>query len=109
MCSYHTSNENNEYDMGEANHGIRSTETWVYEGDDEKHKRHKRKCCVQCPNSHVVDGKLVKFHRATKYYCPACNVFLHPECFATYHREKGFDIVLIDDVETFVTPLERER
>jgi hypothetical protein len=110
MCSYRASNENgdNEERMGEGHNGIELTNIWVEYTDNMGRpcKRRERNSCQQCPNLRA-DGK--KFHRTTQYFCPACDVFLHPRCFAAYHKEHGFDIVLIDDVETFVTPLERKR
>ena len=109
MCSYRASNENVDINklMGEG-HGIELTNMWVDYTNDKGRpaKRRERQSCQQCPNLRA-DGK--KFHRTTQYFCPACDVFLHPRCFAAYHKEKGFDIVLIDDVETFVTPQERKR
>mgnify|MGYP001091187854 CR=1 FL=1 len=48
--------------------------------------KRKRLCCVQCPNK--VGGRR-DHKRRTQYYCPECDVALHPECSDLYHQTRG--------------------
>ena len=41
---------------------------------------------AQCPNK--VGGRR-DHKRRTQYYCPECDVALHPECSDLYHQTRG--------------------
>ena len=49
---------------------------------------HRRKVsdCRQCPRT---VGVAQNRQRRTTYYCNKCEVVLHPECFGSYHAERG--------------------
>ena len=47
--------------------------------------RRKQLDCRECSNSTDVGDKRKKESRHTPYYCTACKVSFHPECFAKWH------------------------
>ena len=45
--------------------------------------------CRGCKNSIDIGGTRLKISRHTSYYCTACRVCFHPECFAKWHYENS--------------------
>ena len=45
--------------------------------------------CRQCPNTYEEGGIRYDVSRKTTYYCSKCKIFLHPQCFTSWHDENG--------------------
>jgi hypothetical protein len=56
-------------------------------------EQRKRCNCRNCPNHRVIDMKRVRVARQTTYYCPTCQIFLHPECFNEWHEVHGENFI----------------
>jgi hypothetical protein len=62
-------------------------------------EQRKRCNCRNCPNHRVIDMKRVRVARQTTYYCPTCQIFLHPECFNEWHEVHGENFIPSRKVE----------
>ena len=56
-------------------------------------RRRKTGKCRQCPNVKEINGITHDVIRRTNYYCSHCKVHFHPQCFATWHEQKGYNFV----------------
>ena len=51
--------------------------------------------CRKCPNTYAEGNRHYDTSRWTSYYCSKCKIFLHPQCFTSWHDENGNDFVPI--------------
>lgn len=67
------------------NHSIERTDSGTRKDSSGRSNRRTRGDCRHCP-CRSPSGKRIS--RVTTYRCTECKIYLHPECFMAFHRER---------------------